>query len=282
MLDDNNDIEIEITSTDLIIDNKKDESIDKQKPPKKPEKKKQSQKDSVEKLLWNVAKKYKTLLDKGIVPQISESEEDRIEVSDAYQEIENKRHRQLDARVYQSLTKMQKTRDSKIALEGTTERDRLRMIAWEVKIRTQAIVFFPGDSTLDMNMFNAYDHTGIQIIEGDEKEILIEDDIIENKGIAILESLPLRKLTKEQKGKLKQEFLKKFRGKRFKITELENKIDSISADLISLLVREKQILLLKREQNIVEIMAYPDKLTEFKESDLLSRSIVLTPKKTKN
>jgi hypothetical protein len=235
--------------------------------------------DGIEKTLWNVAKKYKTLLDKGTVPQIAESEEDRIEVSDAYLHVANKRHRELDARVYQSLTKMQMTRDSKVALEGTTERDRLRMIAWEVKIRTKAIMFMPGDNTLDMGMFNLHEVSGVQIIEGDEKELLIEDNILEGKGIAIMETLPLRKLTKEQKEVLKKEFLKKFGGKQFIISELESKIDSISADLISLLVREKQIVLLRTGKNSIEIVLMQTASGKIDELELINQSIVITPKK---
>ncbi|NHJ31302.1 MAG: hypothetical protein FK732_00425, partial [Asgard group archaeon] len=163
MLEDNNDIKIEISSSDSIENEEnKGNSSDKSKPKKNHEKKrgespKKETSDGIEKKLWSVAKKYKTLLDKGTVPQITESEEDRKEVSDAYQYIASKRHRQLDARVYKSLTKMQRTRDTKIALEGTTERDRLRMIAWEVKIRTKAIMFMPGDNTLDMDMFNLHE-----------------------------------------------------------------------------------------------------------------------------
>lgn len=231
--------------------------------------------------MWSVAKKYKSLLDKGIVPQIAESEEDRIEVSDAYLNVVSSRHRQLDARVYQSLTKMQRTRDTKVALEGTTERDRLRMIAWEVKIRTKAIMFMPGDNTLDMDMFNLHEVGGVQIIEGDDKELLVEDEILEGKGIAIMESLPLRKLTKEQKESLKKEFIKKFGGKQFKISELESKIDSISADLISLLVREKQITLLRTGKDSIEIIPMQTASERIDELDLVNQSIVITPKKAR-
>ena len=256
MLEDNDDIEIEISISESSNEEDSEKSSNKSKSKnnsdkqkKDPKKKKTS--DGVEKKLWSVAKKYKTLLDKGLIPQIAESEEDRIEVSDAYLNISSNRHRQLDARVYQSLTKMQRTRDTKVALEGTTERDRLRMIAWEVKIRTKAIMFMPGDNTLDMDMFNLHEVGGVQIIEGDEKELLVEDEILEGKDIAIMESLPLRTLTKKEKESLKKDFLKKFGGKQFKISELESKMDSISADLISLLVREKQIMLLRTGENSI-------------------------------
>ncbi|MCK5045352.1 MAG: hypothetical protein KAS22_02155 [Candidatus Heimdallarchaeota archaeon] len=286
MLEDNDDIEIEISISESSNEedsekssnkSKSNNNSDKQK--KDPKKKKTS--DGVEKKLWSVAKKYKTLLDKGLIPQIAESEEDRIEVSDAYLNISSNRHRQLDARVYQSLTKMQRTRDTKVALEGTTERDRLRMIAWEVKIRTKAIMFMPGDNTLDMDMFNLHDVGGVQIIEGDNKELLVEDKILEGKGIAIMESLPLRKLTKEQRESLKKEFLKKFGGKQFKISELESKIDSIFADLISLLVREKQIMLLRTGKDSIEIVLLHTASERINELDLVNQSIVITPKKTR-
>ncbi len=286
MLEDNNDIEIEISISESTNKEDSGKSATKLKPANNPDKQKKNSKkketsDGVEKLLWSVAKKYKSLLDKGTVPQISESEEDRVEVSDAYQHIASNRHRQLDARVYQSLTKMQRTRDTKVALEGTTERDRLRMIAWEVKIRTKAIMFMPGDNTLDMDIFNLHEVGGVQIIEGDEKELLIEDEILEGKGIAIMESLPLRKLTKEQKESLKKEFLKKFGGKQFKISELESKIDSISADLISLLVREKQIMLLRTGENSIEIIRMQTAAERLDELELVNQSIVITPKKTR-
>ena len=286
MLEDNNDIEVEISISESTNKEDSEKSSNKSKPNNNPEKpnkgsmKKQAS-DGVEKLLWSVAKKYKSLLDKGTVPQIAESEEDRIEVSDAYLNISSNRHRQLDARVYQSLTKMQRTRDTKVALEGTTERDRLRMIAWEVKIRTKAIMFMPGDNTLDMDMFNLHEVGGVQIIEGDDKELLVEDEILEGKGIAIMESLPLRKLTKEQKESLKKEFLKKFGGKQFKISDLECKIDSISADLISLLVREKQIMLLRTGKDSLEIIPMETASERIDELDLVNQSIVITPKKTR-
>ena len=143
---------------------------------------------SIEKKLWNVAKKYKTFFDKDEVPQIAESEEDRQEVSDAYLEVSTKRHRQLDSRVYHSLTKMQRTRDAKVALEGTTEKDRLRMIAWEVKIRLQPIIFAVGDSTIEMDIFNLHE-TGadVRIIEGTSQELLIEDNILDENSIAIID-----------------------------------------------------------------------------------------------
>ncbi len=283
MLEDNNDIEFEISSSDSSSEekdkgkspeNSKNDSNKKEKPSKK-----KGLGDEIEKTLWNVAKKYKVLLDKGTVPQIAESEEDRKEVSDAYQYIENSRHRQLDSRVYISLTTMQRTRDSKIALEGTTERDRLRMIAWEVKIRTKAIIFMPGDNTLDLNMFNLHEVSGVQIIEGDEKELLVEDKILEGTGIAIMESLPFRKLTKEQKDALKKEFIKAYAGKQFKISELESKIDSVSADLISLLVREKQIMLLRIGKDSIEIVSAQTAEERVADQELLNQSIVITPRK---
>lgn len=285
MLEDNNDIEIEISTSESTSKEDSEKSSNKSKVKKNPDKQKKDPKkkqaiEGVEKKLWSVAKKYKTLLDKGTVPQIAESEEDRIEVSDAYLNISSNRHRQLDARVYQSLTKMQRTRDTKIALEGTTERDRLRMIAWEVKIRTKAIMFMPGDNTLDMDMFNLHEVGGVQILEGDSKELLVEDEILEGKGIAIMESLPLRKLTKEQKETLKKEFMKKFGGKQIKISELERKIDSISADLISLLVREKQIMLLRTGKDSIEIILVQTASERIDELDLVNQSIVITPKKT--
>jgi hypothetical protein len=278
MSEENNDIEIEISSSDS---SEKEDNSDESKLNKDPKKKKSRKRsiDRIEKTLWSVAKKYKALLDKGTVPQIAESEEDRLEVSDAYLHVASKRHRELDSRVYKSLTKMQRTRDTKVALEGTTERDRLRMIAWEVKIRTKAIMFMPGDNTLDMNMFNLHEVSGVQIIEGDDKELLIEDNILEGKGIAIMESLPLRKLTKEQKEILKKQFLKKFGGKQFKLSDLESKIDSVSADLISLLVREKQIILLKTGRNSIEIIPVEASSEKIDELELINQSIVITPKK---
>ena len=88
------------------------------------------------------------------------------------------------------------------------------------------------------------------------------------------------KLTKEQKESLKKDFLKKFGGKEFKVSELESKIDSISADLISLLVREKQIMLLRTGKNSIEIVPVQTNSERIKELELINQSIVITPKKT--
>jgi hypothetical protein len=174
---------------------------------------------------------------------------------------------------------MQRTRDNKIALEGTTERDRLRMIAWEVKVRTHPIMFIPGDSTLEIDIFNMHDGNRIRIVDGEEKELSIEDTIIDDKGIAIMESLPLRKLSNEEKEILKKKFKKKFLGKKLKITDFEKSLDSIFADLLSLLVREKEIVILRRERGIVEIVD-PSFCEENLDKDCLeSQSIVVSPKK---
>lgn len=228
--------------------------------------------------MWDIAKKYKTLFDKDQIPQVSESESDRELVSDAYLEVETKRHRQLDIRVYQALTKMQKARDVKIALEGSTEKDRLRMIAWEVKIRTQPVMFVPGDSTLEMDIFNIHSNNSVSVIDGATKDIEIEDSVIEKKGIAIMESLEIRKLTKEQKEKLKQEFITFYSGKKFKLDVFKSKFDNVYADLISLLVREKRLMVLKNSDDIVEIMKYEDFLKCQHADNCESRSVVLFPK----
>jgi len=174
---------------------------------------------------------------------------------------------------------MQRTRDNKIALEGTTERDRLRMIAWEVKIRTHPIMFIPGDSTLEIDIFNMHDGNSVRIVDGEEKEISIEDTIIDDKGIAILESLPLRKLSKEEKELLKKKFLKKFVGKQFKIIDFEKNLDSINADLLSLLVREKEIVLLRKEKSMIEIVLHSYCEENLDKDCLISQSIVVNPKK---
>jgi hypothetical protein len=234
---------------------------------------------SIEKKLWNIAKKYKTLLDKGSVPQISESEEDRNEISDAYKDLTTKRHRQLDARVYGSLTKMQRTRDTKIALEGTTEHDRLRMLAWEVKIRTQPVMFILGDSTIEMDIFGMHDGNGVRVIDGEVEELTVEDIILDSKDIAIMDDLPIRKLTAEEKELLKEKFKKKYVGKTYKITEFEKSLDSISADLLSLLVREREIVVLKREQGVIEILPFSYCEENIDASCLISQSIVLAPGK---
>ena len=228
--DDTNNIEfiIESNSGESSTDDaEKGENISepKVKDKIKSSKKKVSSVSNIEKKLWNVAKKYKSFFDKDEVPQIAESEEDRQEVSNAYMEVSTKRHRQLDSRVYQSLTKMQRTRDAKVALEGTTEKDRLRMIAWEVKIRLQPIIFAVGDSTIEMDIFNLHE-TGadVRIIEGTSQELLIEDNILDENSIAIIDDLPLRKLTKDKKAKLKKEIIEKFGGKIFSKDDFDRNI----------------------------------------------------------
>ena len=278
--DDNNDIEfvIDSNSDDSSVGERVtvESSVTSKESTTSEAKKKAS--SGVEKKLWNVAKKYKAFFDKDEVPQIAESEEDRKEVSEAYQEISTKRHRQLDSRVYHSLTKMQRTRDAKVALEGTTEKDRLRMIAWEVKIRLQPIIFTAGDSTIEMDIFNLHDSgTDVRIIEGLNEDLLVEDNIVDGQGIAIMDDLPLRNLTKEQKAKLKIELIKKFGGQIFSKEEFDKKITSLEADLVSLMVREKQIMLMKHEKNRFQIVPIEDAM-DIDFAVLESESLVITPR----
>ncbi|MFW9923278.1 MAG: hypothetical protein ACFFDW_08350 [Candidatus Thorarchaeota archaeon] len=235
----------------------------------------------VEKKLWEVARKYKTLFDKGIVPQIDESEEDRKSVENAYEQLSTNRHWQLDANVYQSLSKMQRTRDAKVALEGTTETERLRMIAWEVKTRLQPIIFITGDSTVEMEIFNMHDTTAVRIIEGDNKEILVEDNVIVDKGVAILDDLPLRKISKQQKKQMKQEIIKQFGGKSFTLSEMNEIFDSINADLISLMTREGELLLLKQKEGKYKIIPLAETTEKIDHSILVSQSLTITPKRKK-
>ncbi|MHA1155799.1 MAG: hypothetical protein ACTSQK_06780 [Candidatus Heimdallarchaeota archaeon] len=193
-------------------------------------------------------------------------------------EIETKRHRQLDSRVYHSLTKMQRTRDAKVALEGTTEKDRLRMIAWEVKIRLQPIIFTAGDSTIEMDIFNLHEPgSDVRIIEGTSQELLVEDNILDGNGIAIIDDLPLRKLTKDQKTKLKRELIEKFGGKVFSKEDFDNKLTSLYADLISLMVREKQIIILKQQNNRFKLI-HVDREEEIDFGNFDSQSLVITPR----
>lgn len=244
---------------------------------KQSSKKKEKKDQSVEKTLWSVAKKYKSLLTSGEVPQIEESEIDRETVSDAYRELETKRHRQLDARVYQSLTKMQRTRDTTIALEGTTEKDRLRMIAWEVKIRLQPVTFISGDSTFEMDIFRLHNNDNIRILDEESAELVVEDTIIEGKGIEIRENLTLRNLTIEEKEELKKVVLKRFSGKIYSKDQLEKQLDSLNADLISLMVRERRILLLKIAPNKIKIIPAGEELDKYHKEAINSQSMVIRP-----
>jgi len=247
-------------------------------PPKEPStKKKEKKEQSVEKKLWSVAKKYKSLFTSGEVPQIEESEQDRGSVSEAYRELENKRHRQLDARVYHSLAQMQRTRDTKIALEGTTEKDRLRMIAWEVKIRIQPVTFISGDSTFEMDIFRLHNNDTIRILDEESADLVIEDTIIDGKGVEIKDTLSLRNLTSEEKEALKEKVLKRFAGKIFSKEQLEKQLDSLYADLISLMVREQRILLLKIAPDKIKIIPAGDELDKYHKEAISSQSMVIRP-----
>ncbi|MHA1124866.1 MAG: hypothetical protein ACTSO7_06460 [Candidatus Heimdallarchaeota archaeon] len=252
-------------------------------PPKEPSSKKKVKKElTVEKTLWSIAKKYKSLQTSGEVPLIDESEQDRESVSEAYRELESKRHRQLDARVYQSLTKMQRDRDTKIALEGTTEKDRLRMIAWEVKIRIQPVTFISGDSTFEMDIFRLHNNDNIRILDGESADLVVEDTIIDGKGIEIKESLSLRNLTIEEKEELKKEILKRFAGKIYSKNQLEKQLDSLYADLISLMVRERRILLLKIAPDKIKIIPAGEELDKYHQEVVSSQSMVIQPLANKN
>jgi hypothetical protein len=277
--------EVEITTSELP-DIEDSPQVKTSKDPDPPEeaslKKKGKKKQSVEKTLWSVAKKYKSLLTNGDVPQIEESEADRESVSEAYRELESKRHRQLDARVYQSLAKMQRTRDTKIALEGSTEKDRLRMIAWEVKIRIQPITFISGDSTFEMDIFRLHNNDNIRILDEESAELVVEDSIIDGKGVEIRDNLSLRNLTNEEKEALKLKVLKRFAGKIFSKEQLEKQLDSLNADLISLMVRERRILLLKIAPNKIKIIPAGEELDKYHKEAIGSQSMVMRPLANRN
>ncbi|MHA1743311.1 MAG: hypothetical protein ACTSV6_03555 [Candidatus Heimdallarchaeota archaeon] len=244
----------------------------KEKPPEKAEKR-----------LWSIARKYKLLFDRKQVPKIAESEEDRKAVADAYLELETQRHRQLDARVYQSLTKMQRIRDTKIALEGTTEKERLRMIAWEVKTRTQPVIFLLGDSTIEMDIFHMHDGSPVRIVDGeDDKELTIEDTILTDSTIAILDSLAERVLTPEERKFLEEELIALLEGKSYKATELEALIDNVQADILSMLIREKRLVAVKRADGMIEFLTREGYNERLKDSEAFSQSIVLFPRKSTN
>ncbi|MHA1442374.1 MAG: hypothetical protein ACTSPK_11000, partial [Candidatus Heimdallarchaeota archaeon] len=158
------------------------------------------------------------------------------------------------------MAQMQRTRDTKIALEGTTEKDRLRMIAWEVKIRIQPVTFISGDSTFEMDIFRLHNNDTIRILDEESADLVIEDTIIDGKGVEIKDTLSLRNLTSEEKEALKEKVLKRFAGKIFSKEQLEKQLDSLYADLISLMVREQRILLLKIAPDKIKIIPAGDEL----------------------
>ncbi|MBD3189881.1 MAG: hypothetical protein GF308_04520 [Candidatus Heimdallarchaeota archaeon] len=235
-------------------------------------------KSTIEEVLWKQAKKYKGHLDQKKVLPVAESEADRQEVSKAYQQLITQRHWQLDARVYKSLSTMQRIRDTKVALEGSTEQDRLRMVAWEVKIRLQPIITLLGETTLNPDIFELHDGEEIRIIEGDDEELVTNDESLPVRLREISTDLPLRELTQEEITRLKLEIIQQFVGKTFTRKEFEQQLTSIHADLLSLMVREKEILLLKKSENKFEILSTNDKKLVDNRT-LKSRSIVLAPKK---
>lgn len=233
---------------------------------------------NIEEVLWKQAKKYKGHLDQKKVLTVAESEADRQEVSGAYRYLVTQRHWQLDARVYKSLSTMQRIRDAKVALEGSTEQDRLRMVAWEVKIRLQPIVTLLGETTLSPDIFELHDGEEVRIIEGDDEELVTTEESLPIRLQKISSDPPLRELTQEEIGQLKLEIIQQFVGKTFTKTELEQELTSIHADLLSLMIREKEILLVKRDEKQFEILSAKDKRIR-EEDSLKSRSVVLAPKK---
>ncbi len=209
-------------------------------------KKKKIELTALEKFLWGLTVKYKGLQKKNQVIPISESEEDRKKVSNAYPLLKRPREKILDGTIYKYLTKMQRTRDTRILLEKTTPEERLKLLAWEVRIRTSPLIFLHGHTYLHLNLFETFE-------KKERKDIL---DIIIDEEIHILdeemEKVRLRPLTEYDIANMKQKLMDKLINKKIPISSLHQYISHWEADILSQLIRNEEITIVLVFGNLIE------------------------------
>ncbi|MFW9832280.1 MAG: hypothetical protein ACFFD8_10955 [Candidatus Thorarchaeota archaeon] len=182
--------------------------------------------------LWNLTKKYETALNKKDVVPIKEAEVDREEIAEAYRVLETPWERNLDGRFYFTLATMQHYRDSQIAAPELAPEEWISHFATEVKQRATPLLFLISPEH-SIPLFNlpqpdvpvARDQAPTREAQQAMKRLQVR-----------YEELPFALLDARRK-----ELVKRLDGKRFKYSELSDRLTNWELDLLSQMIRDSTL-----------------------------------------
>ena len=204
--------------------------------------------DQVLTSLWDLAHKYSRRLKNGEVVPLAESEADRATVAPYARCLRTTAQRNLDGLTYRSLSEMQSRRDSRRLLSNLPPRLRLRRLGLELAVRAKPVVFVHARAGLQADALRAaVGYTADEAEPPPDAAARLEqlDDSENRVRVRSLDEAPLERLRGEVKRRLV--------GQRLGRGQLADTLTSSEADLLSQLLRRREVTLIVRTDGTLDI-----------------------------
>jgi hypothetical protein len=179
--------------------------------------------------LWNLTKKYENALKDQEVFEIRESENDREEVSEAYQFVETPWEHELDGRCYLNMAKMQLQRDAVLAAIDVTPEVWISRFATEVKRRATPLVFLVSRESI------APEFT---LPDGDNPLASGVSPTPDDRAGLARHKVAYDQLLQEELKDLCAQLAARLEGKQYSLDELAEILTNWELDLLSQMIRD--------------------------------------------
>ena len=214
---------------------------------------------------------YKSRLDAipiQIIP-IEQSEIDRQEVNNLYQNIEQPSTQILDSKFYTQVLKMNRERDKSFLKEGTTRKERIAILAQLVTRVTTPILFLNHHRNIQLSNFFLLDSNNLERKKKSERDEKVYDEPVNNIKIP-------DELSQEDIITLRKKVIEKMVNTSWDLKNgSEVQLSDWEADILSQLIRDEELSLiidkksgttkivknsdLKRKSNQISILLEPTK-----------------------
>ena len=222
--------------------------------------------ENIFQLVFELKRKYGRSIRKKEVVRLSESEDDRSSVTDAYLYLQSKKESILDSALYEDFIKMNELREKDLLEQLLYPHERLKAFADKIRSLCVPITYFSGktqttyDEPLNSLKTEVIDFESIEEIE---QFLLKYQDFLERLSIKFLDKGEILNIEKVLKNKLV--------GKKIKKDNINNLLTTLEAEVLSKLISEKKIQVIMNDDELI----FQDEIDE--NSEVVSSSVLLSP-----
>ncbi|MFW9852350.1 MAG: hypothetical protein ACFFDS_05380 [Candidatus Thorarchaeota archaeon] len=221
--------------------------------------------------LFELQKKYSRFIKRKEVVGVKESEGDRERVSDAYLYLKNQKENLVDSALYKDFIDMSELREISYLENLLHPEKRLDDFALTVTKLCQAIVFTEGETRIDSRDL-------VSFLNNESKDIEFNEDIEQFMQHYQDYFIPLKTvlLTRSEVMNIEDRIYNMLIDKKIKKNELNVKLTSVEAEILSKMISEKKIFVTMSDD---ELFFSSD---EVNDSEAISSSVLISPKKNNN
>jgi len=190
-----------------------------------------------------LTRKYVQHLKREKIISIDESELDRVSISTTIPNFTKNLEVKLDGRAYKYLAQMQKLRGIQFAMTAKDPKERLSLVAWELRKRTTPVIFVSTLSGGHLNLPST--------LPPDRFATITPPGVPMSDSKSPSQFMPPIHLTQADLETIQFTVIAKVSNKRFTLPELQTLLSHWEADILSFLV-QKNVLQAKIRNRSIE------------------------------